>query len=120
MGRTPLGSALWRAWDKQQVENQQRDPNVDRRVGNIKDEKVTAKRVQIEIVEDRSMRKTIDRIAECAANDQSKACGGQCGSGSKEPPREQTGRSQSQRKQNGLPRRRIAGEQAERNAPVPL
>src|SRR5262245_44719264 len=65
------------------------------------------------------MRKAIDHVAQSAADNQSKADGGYSGSGSQEPPREQAGRRQSHRKQHDLGRRRIASEQAERNAAVP-
>lgn len=56
-------SAAWLTRDGQEVEYQQRDPDIDGRVGDIKDEKVTAKGMQIEIVNDRSMRKAINGVA---------------------------------------------------------
>ncbi len=80
---------------------------------------MTAKRVQVEIVDDGAVRKSIDRVAQSAANNQPKARGRQEGSGSKQPPREQTVHRQAQDKQRGLRRGGIAGEQAELDATVP-
>ena len=48
---------------EQQVENQKRDPDVNGGIGDIEDEKVPSKRVQIEIIDDGAMRKPINGIA---------------------------------------------------------
>ena len=101
-----LGFDFWRARNEQQVENQQHDPDVNGRVSEIEDEEVTPKGMQIEIVNHRSMRKAINRIAERAADYQSKADGGKHGSRSNQPPPEQPGRPQGQREQSRLPQLR--------------
>jgi hypothetical protein len=86
MRRTPVVSAVWCARDRQQVENQQHDPDIYGRVGDIKDKIVTAKRMKIEIINDGAMNNAINRVAQGSANNQSEADGWQCGSGSREPP----------------------------------
>jgi hypothetical protein len=75
MRRTPVVLPIGRAPDWRQAENQQRDPDVDGCVSDIEDEKMTAQRMQIEIVDDSAVRNAIDRIAEGAADNQSKADG---------------------------------------------
>ena len=88
--------------ERKQVENQQRDPEIDRRVGDIEDEEVTAERVQVEIVDHRPVHKAVDRVAERAADDQSKADGGQSGSARASHHASKRRRRQRQREQNRL------------------
>jgi hypothetical protein len=109
-----LTSTFRRARDEEQVENQQRHPDIDRCVSDIKDEEVTPESMQIEIIDDGSMRNAINRIAEGAADNQPKPHGGQHGLRSNQPPHKQTGRRQGNREQSVLARRRVAGEQTKR------
>ena len=117
--RTSLISAAWRARNRQKIEYQKHNPNVYRCVGDVEDEKMSPKSVKIEIINDGAMSNPVNGVAESAANDQTKRCGGQCGPGSNQPPCQQRDRREGQREQGGLPRPRIAGEQAEGNAAVP-
>ena len=86
MRRAPLTWAFGHSRGEQEIENQQRDPDVDRGVRDVEDEKMTAKRMQIEIVNDRSMRESIDGVAQGAADNQSKARRRQSGPGPEQPP----------------------------------
>ena len=117
--RTSLISAAWRARNRQKIEYQKHNPNVYCCVGDVEDEKMSPKSVKIEIINDGAMSNPVNGVAESAANDQTKRCGGQCGPGSNQPPCQQRDRREGQREQGGLPRPRIAGEQAEGNAAVP-
>ena len=70
MRRTPL-TAIWRVGGKQKIDYQQHDADVNCRIGDIKNKEVTAKRMQIEIINDGAMNNPVDRIAKGAADDQS-------------------------------------------------
>ena len=74
---------------------------------------MTPKRVQVEIVDDGAVRKSIDRVAQSAADNQAEADCRQHESGSKQPPREETDHRQGQHEERDLRRGGIAGEQAE-------
>src|SRR5271156_4472160 len=117
--RTSLISAGWRARDGQKIEYQKHNPDVYCRVGNIEDKKMSPKSVKIEIINDSAVSNSVNCVTESAANDQTKRYGGQSGSGSNQPPCQQRDRREGQREQGGLPRPRIAREQAKGNAPVP-
>ena len=74
MGRISLASAGWGARDRQQqVEDQQRDAEIDRRVGEVEDEEVAAEGVQVEKVDDRAVDQAIVAVADRAADDQAEA-----------------------------------------------
>ena len=55
------------------VDDQQRDAEIDRRVGEVEDEEVAAERVQIEEVDDRAVDESIVAVADRAADDQAEA-----------------------------------------------
>jgi hypothetical protein len=71
MRRTPLISAIWRVGGKQKIDNQQHNADVNGRIGDIKNKEVTAKRMQIEIINDGAVNNPVDRIAKGAPDDQS-------------------------------------------------
>ena len=100
MRRIPLVSAVWRARNGQKIDNQQRDADVDRRIGEIEDEKMPAKGVKIEKVHDGAMNNAVERVAERAADDRPSA-GGQSGSRSGEPPAEQAVAGESEPRRSG-------------------
>src|ERR1700733_13761648 len=102
MRRIPLASAVWRARDRQKIDNQQYNADVYRRIGEIEDKKVAAKGVQIEIINDSAMNNAVNRVANGAPNDQSEPGRGQPGSAPREPPCEQGGGRQRERKQGDL------------------
>src|SRR5271156_6887267 len=102
MRRIPLASAVRRARDGQKSDNQQYNADVYRRIGEVEDKKVAAKGVQIEIINDSAMNNAVNRVAKGAPDDQSEPGGGQPGSGSREPPREQGGCRQREREQDRL------------------
>jgi hypothetical protein len=83
--RTPLILTLSRAGSQQQIENQERDPDVYGCISDIEDEKVPSKGVQIKIIDDGAVRNPINCIAESAADNQSEADRGKRRSGSKQP-----------------------------------
>ena len=55
------------------VDDQQRDAEIDRRVGEVEDEEVAAERVQVEEVDDRAVDQPIVAVADRAADDQAEA-----------------------------------------------
>jgi hypothetical protein len=59
------------------VQDQQRNADVDRRIGEIEDEEVPIEQVQVEIIDDRAMRQSVERVAERAADDRPEAAGGE-------------------------------------------
>ena len=57
----------------QAVDDQQRDAEIDRRVGEVEDEEVAAERVQVEEVDDRAIDESVVAVADRAADDQAEA-----------------------------------------------
>ena len=60
---------------EQAVENQQRDAEIDRGVGEIENEEVPAERVQVEKIDDRAVGQSIVAVAERAADDRRRGRG---------------------------------------------
>ena len=70
MGRIPLVSAVRRAGNRQQIQNQQCHADIYRCVSKVKHKKVAAKGMQVEVINDGAMNNAVDSIAEGPADDQ--------------------------------------------------
>ena len=79
---------------EQAVEDQQRDAEIDRRVGEVEDEEMAAERVQVEEVDDRAVDQAIVAVADRAADDQAEAEADQRRARAPQPQRDQRGDDQ--------------------------